>query len=106
MKEFTVHWDELQTAAAWELGQKQREAPYYALYVGMDVHKDSIAIAVAWAHRGDPDYRGEIANQPKSVTKLVRRLSEECEGGVILFCYEAGPCGYGLYRQIIETGRD
>ena len=31
MKEFTVNWDELQTAAAWELGQKQREAQYYAL---------------------------------------------------------------------------
>ena len=95
-----------QTAAAWELAEKERASGYYALYVGLDVHKDSIAIAVAWPGRGAAESRGEIANKPKAVAKLMQRLSEECGGGVVLFCYEAGPCGYGLYRQIVESGHD
>ncbi len=39
----------------------------YCLYVGLDVHKDTIAIAIAIAYPGrqEPEYRGEIANQPK-----------------------------------------
>ena len=76
----------------------------YGFYVGLDVHKDSIAVAVAWPGRGEPVYRGEIANQPKAVDKLIDRLTEEAGGGVGLFCYEAGPCGYGLYRRLIATG--
>ena len=106
MKEFTAERVKIQTAAAWGLAEKTREAGYYALYVGLDVHKDSITIAVAWPGRGEPESRGEIANRPKSVAKLVQRLSEECGGGIVLFCYEAGPCGYGLYRQIIASGHD
>ena len=43
-------------------------------------------------------------NRPKTVNKLIERLSEEAGGAVVLFCYEAGPCGYGLYRQIITAG--
>ena len=106
MKEFTSEQAKVQTAAAWELADKAREAGYYALYVGLDVHKGSIAIAVAWPGRGAAESRGEIANKPKTVAKLVQRLSEESGGGIVLFCYEAGPCGYGLYRQIIATGHD
>ena len=106
MKEFTAEQVKIQTAAAREFAGKRRETGYYALYVGLDVHKDSIAIAVAWPGRGVPESRGEIAHKPKTVAKLVQRLSEECGGGIVLFCYEAGPCGYGLYRQIIETGHD
>ncbi len=54
MKEFTVECDKLQPAVAWELGQRERGTQYYALYIGMDVHKDSIAVAVAlaWPGRG------------------------------------------------------
>jgi transposase len=37
---------------------------------------------------------------------LIGRLSKEFEGAVILFCYEAGPCGYGLHRQILGLGHD
>ena len=106
MKEFTAERAKIQTAAAWGLAEKTREAGYYALYVGLDVHKDSITIAVARPGRGASESRGEIANRPKRVAKLVHRLSEECGGGIVLFCYEAGPCGYGLYRQIIASGHD
>ena len=71
-------------------------------YIGLDVHKDTIAVAVAMPGRGDPVYRGEIKNQRKSLLRLIRSLSPH--GEVLSFCYEAGPCGYGVYREIIDTG--
>jgi transposase len=78
----------------------------YAAYIGLDVHKDSITYAVAKPGREDPEYRGELANQPKKIAKLVAKLSAELDGQLLLFCYEAGPCGYNLYRQLIALGHD
>ena len=63
-------------------------------------------MAVARAVRSTPELRGEIANQPKAIAKLVKRLNEEFDGEVLLFCYEAGPCGYVVYRQLLELGHD
>lgn len=76
----------------------------YGAFVGLDVHKDTIAIAVALPGRDEPEYRSEIAHRPKVVSKWLERLSREFDGAVLLFCYEAGPCGYGLYRQLMESG--
>jgi len=60
-------------------GEVVRAAPSagkrYALYVGLDVHEDSIAVALAWPRRGESQYLGEIANNPKAVRKLVEQLS-------------------------------
>ena len=69
-------------------------------YVGLDVHKDTIAVALPG--RGEPVYRGEIKNQRKSLLRLIRAVSPN--GEVVSFCDEAGSCGYGVYREIIETG--
>ena len=82
------------------------QAGQYAAYIGLDVHKDNISVAIAWPGRSEPESRGEIANTPKNIDKLIKRLSVAAEGGVLLFCYEAGPCGYGLYHQIIAAGHD
>jgi len=82
------------------------EVHEYPAYVGLDVHKDTIMVAVSRAGRGKPEVWGEVANRPKAVEKLVRRLNAEFGGEVLLFCYEAGPCGYGLYRQLLELGHD
>jgi len=76
----------------------------YPAYVGMDVHKDTIVVAVAREGRSVPDSRGRIANTKKAVKRLIRKLSEEFGGEELLFCYEAGPCGYVLYHQITEMG--
>ena len=78
----------------------------YGAYVGLDVHKDTIAIAVAESGRGEPLYEGEIANNPYKVFKLVERLYKRYGGQVLLWCYEAGPCGYVLYHQLMELGEE
>ncbi len=84
----------------------RRASSAYAAYVGLDVHKETIAIAVAWPGRREPESLGEIGNKPKAIDKLISRLSEQADGGLLLFCYEAGPCGYGLYRQIMASGHE
>jgi transposase len=78
----------------------------YPAYIGLDVHKETIAVAVARAGRAAPEFRGEIANRPQKVARLVERLAREFGGEVLLFAYEAGPCGYGLYRQLLGLGHD
>jgi transposase len=72
----------------------------FSKYVGLDVHKDSIAVSIAQAGRGETRYFGEIGNTPEAVAKLARQLGKG-DGG-LSFCYEAGACGYGVYRQLRE----
>ena len=74
-------------------------------YVGLDVHKDGIVVAVA--EGGLPgevrDY-GRIANTPAALRRLAHKLAQE--GVALRFCYEAGPCGYGIQRQLSASGHD
>ena len=65
----------------------------YGGFIGLDVHKDTIAVAIAMPGRDEPVYRGEIAHEPKALKKWLDRLNDEFGGAVLLFCYEAGPCG-------------
>jgi transposase len=74
------------------------------IYIGLDVHKATIAIAVAGGNSKDLRYHGEIENTSEAVRKLVKRLS--VTGEVLNFCYEAGPCGYGLYRDLRAQGHE
>ncbi|WP_456378151.1 IS110 family RNA-guided transposase [Thiolapillus sp.] len=106
MKEFTAQELQIETASALESIRQIQAKSDYAAFIGLDVHKDSIAVAIAWPGRHEPEDRGEIANTPKAINKLIQRLSQQADGGILLFCYEAGPCGYGLYRQIMGTGHD
>lgn len=78
----------------------------YGSYIGLDVHKDTIAVAIAESGREKSYFHVEIANTPSSVRKLVGRLTKRFDGQVLQFCYEAGPCGYVLYRQLRELGHD
>lgn len=72
-------------------------------YIGLDVHKETIAVAIADAGRdGEVRFYGEIANTPDAVASLLKKLGGR--RGKLHFVYEAGPCGYGLYRQINDAG--
>jgi transposase len=73
-------------------------------YIGLDVHKETMAVSVADSDGGEVRYVGEISNTPEAVEKLVRQLRKD--GATLSFCYEAGPCGYGLHRQLRELGQD
>ena len=106
MQEFNAAEQPIETAAALAAVGAGGLPGGHAAYIGLDVHKETIAIAVAEPGRGEPSYRGEIANTPKKVEKLIAKLSEAYGGGLLLFCYEAGPCGYVLYRQLIASGHD
>jgi transposase len=70
-------------------------------YVGLDVHKETIAVAVA-EEAGPPESWGSIANDLQAVRRLVRQLTRE--GCQLKLAYEAGPTGYVLQRQLARMG--
>lgn len=73
------------------------------LYVGFDVHKDTIAVAVAEDGRGgEIRFHGTIVNSADAVLRLTKTLTKN--GHTPTFCYEAGPCGYGLHRNLTKLG--
>lgn len=69
------------------------------LYVGLDVHKDSIMVAYA-VGMSDVELLGKIGTTQIEVDRLCKRLQSKARH--IYVVYEAGPCGYGLYRRLID----
>ena len=72
-------------------------------YVGLDVHKDSIVIAVACSGRGSAREVGTIGSDWLSLRKQLRRLGAPES---LKLCYEAGPTGFELHRRLVEAGYD
>ena len=73
--------------------------------VGLDVHKNSISIGIADDNRdGDVRYYGKIDNDMDQLDKVIRKLVSK--GAVLRFVYEAGPCGYGIYRYLTNNDMD
>src|ERR1700746_445121 len=87
------------------LMQRRRVMGDRITYVGLDVHQDGVVVAVAEGGiRGEVREYGRIANTAAALDRLVRKLGD---GGVrIRFCYEAGPCGYGIQRHLSAHGHE
>lgn len=74
----------------------------FSKYVGLDVHKETIAVSVAQANGGEVRFVGEIPNTTEAIHKLVKQLGKDA--ATLSFCYEAGPCGYTVHRQLKALG--
>jgi transposase len=76
---------------------------YTEVFIGLDVAKARHAVAVAEDGRnGEVRYWGGIDADAESVRRLAAKLAKR--HGKLHFCYEAGPTGYGLYRQLTQLG--
>ena len=74
-------------------------------FIGMDVHKNSITIAISDADRsGQPRIYGAINNDLDALDKFCRKMVSTASR--LHFVYEAGPCGYGIYRHLTRKGFD
>jgi transposase len=75
------------------------------LYIGMDVHTDTIAVAdVATAHDAEVVFLGTIGTRQCDLDQLIRKMQSKAKH--LTFVYEAGPCGYWLYRYLSKQGYD
>ncbi len=74
-------------------------------YVGLDVHKATVCVAIAESGRGEEVREvGVFENRADVLRKMVARLGKQRRR--LNFCYEAGPCGYGLHRLLTGLGHD
>ena len=73
------------------------------LFVGLDVHKKTISVAMVEASAGaEVRFYGTVANTPETLRRLCSKLSQDRRQ--LHFCYEAGPCGYGVQRLVTRLG--
>jgi transposase len=71
------------------------------LYIGLDVHKDSIVIAIAEPGRhGEIRIFGTITNDLQALEKAMNRIRKAHPDAILEIAYEAGPCGFGIARRL------
>jgi len=83
---------------------KETKTPMNAIvhYIGLDVHKETIAVAIAPGATTEVRNYGIIGGTLEALDKLIRKLS--LQNIQLRFVYEAGPCGYVIYRHLKSKG--
>jgi len=77
------------------------------VFIGMDTHKESTDVAYAQDGRQNvPLHLSIIQSKKLAVQKMVRHFQSKFPGATLHFCYEAGPCGYWMYRLISSLGHN
>ena len=77
----------------------------HRMFIELDVHKATILVAVAQGERrGEVRHWGTVPHRPDHVCKLMKKLGADKRR--LFFCCEAGPCGYGMYRQLVDMGHE
>jgi transposase len=75
----------------------------HTLYIGLDVHKDSLAVADVTQDQGaEVSYVGTIGTRPCDLDQLIRKFQSTAKH--LVFVYAAGPCGYWLSRYLTTKG--
>jgi len=82
------------------------EAKPSVLFIGLDVHNDSIAVSIAPGDSTEVRRYGIIGGEHDDVLKLVKKLQAAHPGGILKICYEAGPRGFALCRCLRSHGLD
>jgi transposase len=74
------------------------------LYLGLDVHKDSITIAIAEGGGRSKEVRlyGAVSNDLHAIEKALQKIRNAHPGATLEVCYEAGPCGFGIARRLAQ----
>jgi len=72
-------------------------------WVGLDAHKKAINVAVLVGYETRPQ-EWVVEHKPAAIRRLVKKLVRDADGDEVRCCYEAGPCGYALQRQIEAEG--
>ena len=75
------------------------------LFIGLDTHKTNTEVAYALDGRdNNPTHFGKILSNKQAITKLARQLLSKHPHATLHFVYEAGPCGYWIYRLLSSLG--
>ena len=78
---------------------------YSEAFVAFDVAKRKHAVAIAeGGRRGEVRFLGDVENSPAPIEKTIKRLAARYDR--LHVCFESGPTGYGLYRQVRALGHD
>ncbi len=75
------------------------------LFIGLDTHKEFVEVAYIEDNRGaTPIHFGRISSAKLAIKKLIRQFESKYPSATLHFVYEAGPCGYWIYRLITSLG--